>query len=101
MLDTLLDCSMIKQPSHHGYSTAFAHFEKVRKKRFGYVRELTTESNRTRKTSNKLQWIVKKYLMWFYLRQKEGGYLRDDCIFGYDVNKESLVKDEHSEKITA
>jgi 2-polyprenyl-6-methoxyphenol hydroxylase-like FAD-dependent oxidoreductase len=39
----------------HGYSTAFAHFEKVRKKRFGYVRELTTESGRTRETSSKLQ----------------------------------------------
>ncbi len=84
----------------HGYAFAFSHFEKARKKRFGYVRELTAESGRTRETSSNLQWIIKKYLMWLYFRRYEGGYLRDDRIFGYDVNKEPLVNNEYTEKVT-
>jgi 2-polyprenyl-6-methoxyphenol hydroxylase-like FAD-dependent oxidoreductase len=74
-----------------GYSAAFEHFEKIRKKRFGHVRELTAESGKTRMTSGKLQWFVKKYLMWLYLKQHEGGYYRDGRIYDYDLNQEPLV----------
>lgn len=85
----------------YNYSAAFAHFEKVRKERFGYVREFTTQSGRTRESSNKLQRIIKKYIMWFYFHRNKGGYLRDDRFFGYDVNTEPLVADAHFEKIVS
>jgi 2-polyprenyl-6-methoxyphenol hydroxylase-like FAD-dependent oxidoreductase len=85
----------------YGYSAIFEHFEKARKKRFAHVRELTAQSGKTRETSSKLQWIMKKYLMWLYFSLNKGGYLRDDRICGYDVNKEPLLVDEHAKKITA
>jgi 2-polyprenyl-6-methoxyphenol hydroxylase-like FAD-dependent oxidoreductase len=80
----------------NGYSAIFAHFEKIRKKRFAHVRELAAQSGKTRETSTKLQWFVKKYLMWLFFRRYEGGYFRDGRIYDYDLNKESLVTVDQS-----
>jgi len=76
---------------NNGYSAIFAHFEKIRKKRFAHVRELTAQSGKTRETSTKFQWFVKKYLMWLFFRRYEGGYFRDVRIYVYDLNKKSLL----------
>ncbi len=84
----------------YGYAAAFKHFEKVRKQRFQHVRELTAKSGKTRETTSKFMWTMKKYLMWLYFRRHEGGYLRDGRIYEYDVNKELLVADVHHEKKT-
>lgn len=85
----------------YGYSIVFAHFEQVRKKRFEHVRQVTAMSGRSRGTSNKFIWYLKKYFMWLFLQRNEGGYLRDDRIFGYDLNQEPLINDENVVKITA
>jgi 2-polyprenyl-6-methoxyphenol hydroxylase-like FAD-dependent oxidoreductase len=80
----------------YGYPAIFTQFEKVRKKRFEYVRGFTAQSGKTRETSSKFQWFVKKYVMWLYLSFNEGGYLRDRRIFAYDLNTEPLIAADQS-----